>query len=552
MKLVPGFLMLLSLSGTSLPQAIPPSEVSAAKAAIFPSEITHVVVIFQENRTPDNLFHFLSPVCPIPAGASGFNACTPSPVTSKCYAISPCGLSNQSGSVVAVPLTGVPMTGSSDPNHSHTAFSQMCDPDPTDGYACRNDGAWQISQSIKGANSYGYVENPPVTNSNGTAGHLLDPYLTYAEQYGWANHMYQTNQGPSYPAHQFIFSGTSARSTAEDASSTFISENFSAVDLRVGCLALATTTTKLLSPLLGTPGEGCVAFDNNSVQECTLTNSSLVYPTNPVGSFCADKPTMASQLDTQSISWKYYAPSAGSIWTAPNSIQNICAPKFNKTGKLVCSGKEWNANVDLKNKGTDVLNDIVNCNLSSVSWVIPDGKWSDHAGSTANYGPSWVAAIINAIGQNPVCAEGTTDAGQTFWHNTAIIVTWDDWGGWSDNQPAIVRSKLPCTSTKCQGDYQSGFRVPMLVVSAYTPKGFIDNEKHDFGSILRMIEGIYGIPEGALGVADARASTDLSEFFKGTFRAYIPVPALVNASYFTGQDAQKGPPTPPDNDGDDD
>jgi phospholipase C len=547
-----GFLMLLSLSGTLLAQAIAPSEGAAARPAAFPAEITHVVVIFQENRTPDNLFHFLRPVCPIPAGASGLNACKPSPVTSKCYAISPCGLSNQSGSVVAVPLTAVPMTGSSDPSHSHTAFSQMCDPDPANGYTCRNDGAWQISQSIKGATSYGYVENAPVTNSDGNAGHLLDPYLSYAEQYGWANHMYQTNQGPSYPAHQFLFSGTSARSMAEDASSTFISENFSAVDLRVGCLALATTTTKLLSPLLGTLGEGCVAFDNNSVQECTLTNSALVYPTNPVGSFCTDKPTMGSALDTKSITWKYYAPSAGSIWTAPNSIQSICVPKFNKTGKLVCSGKEWNANVDLKKKGADVLTDIANCNLSSVSWVIPNGEWSDHAGTTENYGPSWVAAITNAIGQNPVCADGTTDAGQTFWHNTAIIVTWDDWGGWSDNQPAIVRSKLPCSSDHCQGDYQYGFRVPLLVVSAYTPKGFIDNENSDFGSILRMIEGIYGIPEGALGVADARASTDLSEFFKGTFRAYTSVPALVDASFFLGQDAQKGPPTPPDDDGDDD
>jgi hypothetical protein len=30
--------------------------------------------------------------------------------------------------------------------------------------------------------------------------HLLDPYLMFAKEYGWANYMYQTNQGASYPA----------------------------------------------------------------------------------------------------------------------------------------------------------------------------------------------------------------------------------------------------------------------------------------------------------------------------------------------------------------
>jgi len=183
--------------------------------------------------------------------------------------------------------------------------------------------------------------------------------------------------------------------------------------------------------------------------------------------------------------------------------------------------------------------------------VIPNGTWSDHAGVTGNYGPSWVAAIVNAIGQNPTCASGT-DVGQTFWQNTAIVISWDDWGGWSDNQAPPLMSALPCTSSSCQGDYQYGFRVPLVVVSAYTPVGYINNKTHDFGSILRMIEGVYGLGEGALGVADARSNTDLSYFFTGSFRQYVSVPAEYPPSYFLSQDAQKGAPAPPDNDGDDD
>jgi phospholipase C len=541
--------LLAFLSATLLAQAKP----ERPKPAAFPPQITHVVVIYQENRTPDNLFHFLTPVCPIPNGASGLAACTPSPVTTSCYDISPCGISGESGSPVPVTLTKVPLQGSTDPDHSHTGFNNMCDPDPANGYACRNDGAWAVKQSIKAKTSYGYVASPPVTNYDGSSGHLLDPYVTYAKQYGWANFMYQTNQGPSYPSHQFIFSGTSARSPAEDADSTFISENFGPKGTKVGCLAPADATTWLLSPQLGTVCSGGKSYVDNSVQECPLTNTALVFPTNPVGSYCDDKPSMGSLLDAQSISWKYYAPSAGSIWTAPNSIQSICEPKFKskKNDTLECSGAEWNAKVDLNLKGADVLNDITNCNLASVSWVIPNGSWSDHAGPNDEYGPSWVTAIINAIGQNPTCTSGA-DAGQTFWNNTAIIVTWDDWGGWSDNQPALVQPGLPCTTTNCQADYQIGFRVPLVVVSAYTPQGYIDNDNYDFGSILRTIEEIYGINEGALGVADARSTTDLSNFFTGAFRQYSFVPAVEPASFFLGQAAQKGPATPPDNDGDDD
>src|ERR1700690_2578492 len=150
-KLTPKSLLLLILFATLLaPRLFSQADISQPKSSAFPKQIAHVVVIFQENRSPDNLFHFLTPLCAIPSGATGAAACSPSPVTNSCYDISPCGLSNQSGSVVPVTLTGVPLAGSTDPSHAHSAFVQMCDPDPANAYACRNDGAWQIKQSSPG------------------------------------------------------------------------------------------------------------------------------------------------------------------------------------------------------------------------------------------------------------------------------------------------------------------------------------------------------------------------------------------------------------------
>ena len=44
-------------------------------------------------------------------------------------------------------------------------------------------------------------------------------------------------------------------------------------------------------------------------------------------------------------------------------------------------------------------------------------------------GPSWVAAIVNAVGQNTACD------GVGYWQDTAVLVVWDDWGGWYDHVP---------------------------------------------------------------------------------------------------------------------
>ena len=510
---------------------------SAHLLAQFPPQIKNIVIIVQENRTPDNLFHFLSPACPIPRDASGLAACTPYPVTDSCYNISPCGISNQSGTPVAVPLKARPFAGGSDPNHSHKGFSEMCDLDPV-SFQCRNDGAWRIAGQKY---AYAYVANTPVKNSNGAKGHLLDPYLQLAEQFGWANYMFQSNQGPSFPAHQFIFSGTSALSAADDANATFVSgnpgQNVSSV--LSGCLAPQGATNVLLSPVLDNrPTPGCTLYAGDSVQECVVTNTALSYPSNPVGTFCATHQSMGDVLSPAAVSWRYYSSSPGVVWTAPDAIQSICQPAFvnpdgNPGSALECAGDEFKAHVDVANHGTDILRDISNCNLAQVSWVTPDGAWSDHAGPSNLYGPSWVAAVVNALGHNQKCPAGTAGAGQTYWQVSAILITWDDWGGWSDHERPPLLSNLPCTSSNCPGDYGHGFRVPLLVVSAYTPAGYIDNTPHDFGSILRMIEGVNNLQEGVLGFADLQATTDLHEFFSlSTPREFSTVPAQKSANYF--------------------
>jgi len=452
------------------------------------SNFQHVIVIVQENRSPDNLFQGL---CSAPYGSS--SSCSTTPTGSQ-YDIQTSNWLDKTSSTGTTQPAAIALANGYDPDHTHTSFLVTCDLNAAG--ACQMDGA-----ALGGCTGAcpADAQLAYVTNSTG----ILNPYLDMATQYGWSNYMFQTNQGPSFPAHQFLFGGTSAPSASDDAIGTFASENvFPEVASTVaGCIAAATTTVELITPA----GE-----------------KQKIYP-------CFEHETLSDLLAAGGISWKYYTPGASSIWTAPNAIDHICEPS--KPAGGVCQGPEWTSDVVLNPK--QVLTDIAGCKLQGVSWVIPSGANSDHPKTNDGGGPAWVASIVNSIGNHRKCPDG-----EVYWQNTAILITWDDWGGWYDHEP-------PTFLAEPQGDYQYGFRVPFIAVSAYTDAGYVSNVREDFGSILRFIEQNFGIEEGALDFADARSTTDLSGFFNLTQvpRVFAPIPAALDVNFFVNDSR---PMTDPD------
>jgi len=141
-----------------------------------------------------------------------------------------------------------------------------------------------------------------------------------------------------------------------------------------------------------------------------------------------------------------------------------------------------------------------------------------------------VASIVNAIGASP------------YWSNTAIIITWDDWGGWYDHVPP---PKVINDGTSWGSGYVYGFRVPLIVVSPYAKAAYISHVNHDFGSILNFIEGTFGL--ASLGYADAHTTDDLSDCFDFTQTpiSFQTINAPMNAAHFLND---KRPKTDPDND----
>jgi hypothetical protein len=214
-----------------------------------------------------------------------------------------------------------------------------------------------------------------------------------------------------------------------------------------------------------------------------------------------------------------------------------------------------------------------NCDLAAVNWAIPDALWSDHATEDNGSGPSYVANIVNALGTS-TC----TDNGVSYWDDTAIFVVWDDWGGWFDhiNPNSQGGPQVNQTQGTWGAYYTYGFRVPLLVVSAYTGTctnppscttytGYVSGAcgqsplpgcpnltapyVHDFGSMLAFIEWNFKIPIGTVGSIQYRfadyyapewnqgngGAVPLLDFFPlASARPFqqIPIPSGYPLSYF--------------------
>src|ERR1700722_17816351 len=283
----------------------------------------------------------------------------------------------------------------------------------------------------------------------------VKPYWDMAEQYVLADHFFSSDLDASFEGHQYLIAGQSE-------------QTFGVPEPNVGfwgCDSAPNTTLGVL---------------NASTEPGTLTGQT-VFP-------CFDPPntpfdtTLADELDaTQTYTWRYYAPAVGTggyIWSAYDAINHIR------------NGADWGN--DVISPQTKFLTDVGKGILANVTWVIPDLMESDHPAIGSKMGPSWVASVVDAVGNSQ------------FWNSSAIFITWDDWGGFYDElAPPLL-------------DYDGlGLRVPLIVVSPYAlaPKGKhrVAHTQYEFGSLLKFAEQTFGL--APLAASDSRANAFGSDVF---------------------------------------
>jgi phospholipase C len=371
-----------------------------------------------------------------------------------------------SGTVKEVRLRKVALAGLCDYSHGWIDFGNDLDGGKMDGFGL--EGGGKKCPGKAGTGPYQYVEPSQIR-----------PYWYLAKTYVLADHMFQTQGSGSFTAHQDLIRGN----TAINADQTESVVDFPSA-LPWGCDAPKGTTTSLL----------------------VWQSSQLHYESGKGPLPCFTYETLRDLLDAKDVSWRYYTPGEpnglGAYWDAFDAIE------------AVREGSQWTTNVVDENQ---IFTDITSGNLPSMSWLIPDELNSDHPGNSSDTGPSWVASVVNAIGQS------------SYWDSTVIVVVWDDWGGFYDNV-------APPFSDHWGG---LGFRVPAIFVSAYartgaSGTGLVSHTQYEFGSILRFIEDTFRL--GRLGTTDTRAKSIAGSFdFKKPPRSFSPVPSKYSREYFEHQ-----------------
>lgn len=225
---------------------------------------------------------------------------------------------------------------------------------------------------------------------------------------------------------------------------------------------------------------------------------------------CFDQPTIGDLLDAGHVSWKYYT---GAYDNAVDPTVNIY-DAFRK----IRYGPDWERSVITPS--ATILSDIKNCRLPDVSFVMPNWLDSDHAGSLSAGGPGWVGSIYLAVVQSEHAS-----AACNYYKDSALILTWDDSGGWYDH----VAPPAGPDGTSW------GFRIPIVVISAWARSNYgagwphivpyVSHTRRESTSIVKFIEKNWDL--GTLGQRDV-SDDDLHDMFD--YSRATPVPSFYELS----------------------
>ena len=401
-------------------------------------KIQHIIFIVQENHSFDNYFG----TYPGTNGISNISIPLNINDTAMGY-VSPYHLS----ATVPVSIVGDELPpGISDPDDLTAAMAN-----PTSPYHLSNES---ISKALSNAwaaahKAYDNGKMDGFVTAEGsilTMGYYdnqdIPYYWDYANHYVLDDNFFSSEMGPSLPNHLYIASGASG-------------------------------PTSLVYPW--------------------VLNGTVI--NDPSGNFSLRGidftwATLAQELSKANIKWTWYDGDVNA--TAP-TIWNVL-PLFNYFQTHPNQLTEHVKNTQ------DFVTDVQKNKLPAVSWIIP-GEWhpptlpavfanqsiSEHPPARSDAGMDYVAYLVNQVMKSPA------------WSSTAIVITWDDYGGFYDHVPPPQIDQ-----------YGEGFRVPTLVISPWAKPHYIDHTEYEFGSLLRLAEVNFNLP--TLGGRDKTANDMMNSF----------------------------------------
>jgi acid phosphatase len=200
-----------------------------------------------------------------------------------------------------------------------------------------------------------------------------------------------------------------------------------------------------------------------------------------------NNPTIGDRLTEKGISWAWYAGGWNDAAAGNKTDENF---QYHHQPFVYYSNyaPETPARAAHLKDRSNLLVDIKG-DLPQVVFYKPAGNKNQHPGySTLVDADHEVEEIVETIRNNPA-----------IWPTTAIIITYDEYGGFWDHvaPPQVDR-------------WGPGTRIPAIIISPFAKKGHVDHTQYDTTSILKLIESRFDLKP--LTDRDANAKNLLGAF----------------------------------------
>jgi hypothetical protein len=157
---------------------------------------------------------------------------------------------------------------------------------------------------------------------------------------------------------------------------------------------------------------------------------------------------------------------------------------------------------------SNFVKDVKHGEMPAVSWIIPPESYNEHpgGGKSTCAGENWTVHQVNTIMRSE------------FWRTTAIVVVWDDFGGFYDPVEPPQYDVMGL-----------GPRTPALIISPYTRQGSnpdggaVDGTTYEFSSVLAFIEQLFGLDPMTDRDGQADPLSGAFDFEHPNFDKLIPV-----------------------------
>ncbi|HZQ94206.1 MAG TPA: alkaline phosphatase family protein [Candidatus Sulfotelmatobacter sp.] len=261
------------------------------------------------------------------------------------------------------------------------------------------------------------------------------------------------------------------------------------------------------------------------------TSQGYVYPigTNSKDQSLLTAQTIFQKLQNAGISWKIYVNPQNTPCASNPTAQCLLTQSYIQDfqwGQTIPANYPNNL-VPISQYFTDLQNgtlpQVAMIEPASAAGLDEHGSDSDQYPIHIQLGAQYVESLINALMTS------------SSWKDSAFILTYDEGGGLYDHVPAHstvnpdgikpvdLQPTDICTGTtgpNCDFTY-TGYRVPLLVVSPYARKHYVNHTAADYTAILRLIETRFGLT--SLTRRDANQQ-NMTGFFNFNFPPWVTPP----------------------------